>query len=358
MGALRATSAFAVLLVGGLIASAGSARACGDGKLLFEDKFEAVNSAWKFDGSYEGAKPGGSGLVAEIPPGETVSAVNTAASYKSFELCAVFTSKGTKDTGNHFGLRFWTPDGNKEYWAVTFTERGRFVVNHYHDDKTDSITSLTDDPSLLKAGAPNEVNVRIDGTKGAFFVNGKKVSSFTGEMPDGGSVIGFVMYADKKGTQPTDFNLKSIQVRALTSAELQSVAAPTAASSVIELCNKFGRPIHFAIAFQNSDVWTSEGWLTVPNGKCGQLTKYPDLTAFYYYGETDVYDGKQTTWGTKRDFAVKKSDFILQDADTELPGARMVKFSGPIERDTPAQAQSLTFTPDLHVMTVTGAKPH
>lgn len=360
MGRLTTTSGFAILLIGGLIAGAGSARACGDGKLLFEDKFAALDSVWKFDGSYEGAKPGAGGLVAEIPAGSTVSAINTAASYKSFELCAVFTSKGSKDTGNHFGLRFWTPDGDKEYWAVSFTERGRFVVNHYHDKKTDSITALTEDPSLLKAGAPNEVSVRIDGTKGAFFVNGRKVSSFTGEMPDSGSVIGFVMYSDKKGTQPTDFNLKSIQLRALTSAELQAMAAPaaSAAASLIEFCNKFGHPIRFAIAYQDKDEWTSEGWLTVADGKCGQLTKHPDFTSFYYHGETDVFDGQRVDWGKKRDFAVKKSDFILQNADTELPGARMATFSGPVTRDTPARAMSLTFTPDLNVMTVTGPNPH
>ena len=360
MGALRATSHFAVVVVGGLIAGAGSALACGDGKLLFEDKFEALDSAWKSDGSYEDFDVGADGLVAKIPPGSTVSAINTSGHYKSFELCAVFTSKGTKDTGNHFGLRFWTPDGDKEYWAVSFTERNKFVVNHYHDKKTNSITSLTEDPSLLKAGAPNEVSVRIDGGKGAFFVNGKKVSSFAGEMPDGGSVIGFVMYSDKKGAQPTDFDLKSIQVRALTSAELQALAAPaaSAAAALIELCNKFGHPIRFAIAYQDKDEWTSEGWLTVPDGRCGQLTKHPDLTSFYYHGETDVFDGKRVDWGKKQDFAVKKSDFILQNADTKLPGSRMVTFSGPVTRDTPARTISLTFTPDLNVTTVTGPNPH
>ena len=113
----------------------------------------------------------------------------------------------------------------------------------------------------------------------------------------------------------------------------------------------------FAIAYQANNVWTSEGWLTVAPDKCSALTAHPELTSFYYRGESDVFDQKQVTWGKDRDFALKKDDFTIQKAETRAPGSKMAKFSGPITRDSPARTLSLSITPDMKAMIVTGPNP-
>jgi hypothetical protein len=195
------------------IAKADIAVACGNGKLIFQDRFETLDPAWQFDGSVTSAKVGAGGLVAEVPPGKTLSAIHLPGRYQNFEICASFETDSAKEAGDFVALRFWTTDGNDEYWAVTFTGKGWYVVNHYAPGQDPrSLTSQVDDPSLLKAGE-NEVSVSLEGNKGDFFVNGKHVAAFAGMPPGGGSVFGFALYSGKTNTEPSTIILKSIELR-------------------------------------------------------------------------------------------------------------------------------------------------
>jgi hypothetical protein len=175
--------AFAILLVG-----ADYAAACGNGKLILEDKFETLDPAWKVEKNYNKLTTGPGGLSITIAPGNDVGALSHSGSYENFEICAAFITEGIKGTDDLFAIRFWTSDGNDEYWAVIWTERSWFKVNRYENDEPKAITSQIEDSSLLnKPGPTNEASIRLNDKKGTFSVNGKKVADFTGQPPEGDS---------------------------------------------------------------------------------------------------------------------------------------------------------------------------
>jgi len=126
------------------------------------------------------------------------------------------------------------------------------------------------------------------------------------------------------------------------------VASGSQALAKIQFCNKFQHPIFIALAYQQNGGWVTDGWIQVDTDKCLIDSNHPDLTSFYYYGETNVFDKKRWTWGNKREFSVKDDDgFTLRNADTQQPGARFVKFSGPNTYKLPETVVQLEFESDL-----------
>jgi hypothetical protein len=214
MGPIMTRCSLPLLLVGILIASVEGAAACGNGKLIFEDKFETLGPSWKVEQKYRKLTTGTGGLTITVAPGKDVGALNRSGVYKNFEVCAAFVTKSIKGADDLFAIRFWTPDGNDEYWAVTWTGKGWFVVNRYENDEPKAITSQIENSSLLNdPGETNEVSIRVDDNKGTFSVNGKKVTDFTGQPPENGSLFGFLVSEDKGNPGPSTFTLKSIQLR-------------------------------------------------------------------------------------------------------------------------------------------------
>jgi len=125
------------------------------------------------------------------------------------------------------------------------------------------------------------------------------------------------------------------------------LASGSVALAKIQFCNNFEHPIFVALAFQQNGEWITEGWLEVDVNKCVIDPKHPDVTSFYYYGETNTFDKSQWSWGKDKEFSVKDDDFTLHGADKSQPGARFVKFSGPHSYKLPETVVQLRFDPDL-----------
>jgi hypothetical protein len=201
-----------------VIAGAGSASACGTGRLVLEDKFNTLDPAWSIEKKYTKLTAGPDGLTIVVPAGKDVGALNQFGAYKNFELCIwVVAEKADPAADDLFAVRFWTPDGNDEYWAVTWTGKSRFVVNRYVDGKPTAITAQINNSSLLHSGAVNEFSVSVNGNKGAFSTNGQKVTDFTGQPPDNGSIFGFLVSANQ--SNPSTFVLKDLQLREVEAAQ-------------------------------------------------------------------------------------------------------------------------------------------
>lgn len=208
--------AASALWLGVLLAGACNAYACGTGRLVTEDKFDTLDPAWAIEKKYDKLTAGPEGLTIVVPPGKNVGAINPFGAYKSFELCIrAATEKPDPTADELFAIRFWTPDGNDEYWAVTWTGKSRFVVNRYIDAKPTAITPPVNNASLLRSGI-NEYGVSVSGNQGTFSINGKKVTDFTGPPPEHGSVFGFLVAAHQ--SRPSTFVLKNLQLRELAAA--------------------------------------------------------------------------------------------------------------------------------------------
>jgi hypothetical protein len=205
------------LWLGVLLAGAGDASACGGGRLVAQDRFDTLDPAWSIEKKYDKLTTGPDGLTIAVPAGTSVGALNQFGAYKSFELCiSAVTEKADPASDNLFGVRFWTPDGNNEYWAVTWTGRGWFVINRYVDAKPSPITPPIKNAALLRSGGVNEYAVSVTGDKGTFLINGQKVADFTGPPPDHGSVFGFLLSAHQ--SHPSTFVLKDLQLREVAAA--------------------------------------------------------------------------------------------------------------------------------------------
>jgi hypothetical protein len=210
--ALIARHASLILSLAVLIVGSRGASACGNGKLILDDKFNSVASAWSIEKKYTKLSPGPVGLTIVVSPGKDVGALNEADTYKNFELC-MWVSLKSGGADDMFAVRFWTPDGADEYWAVTWPAKGQFVVNRYVNDNPTAITSQIENSGLLDAGGENEIGVSVIGNKGTFSVNGKKVTDFVGQPPDKGSIFGFLVSADKHDRGSATFVLRDVQVR-------------------------------------------------------------------------------------------------------------------------------------------------
>lgn len=132
-------------------------------------------------------------------------------------------------------------------------------------------------------------------------------------------------------------------------AMLLLIACGSQALAKIQFCNKFKHPISIALAYEQNGDWVSDGWTTVDPDKCQIDTKHADLTSFYYYGETGVFDKNRWSWGSNKEFSVKDGSFTLRNADTTQPSARLVKFSGPETYKLSETLVKLEFEADLSV---------
>ncbi len=125
------------------------------------------------------------------------------------------------------------------------------------------------------------------------------------------------------------------------------IACSAQASAKIQFCNNFAHPIAVAVAFERDGEWISEGWLEVPKDQCVFDEKHPDVTSFYYYGETEVYGNKRWTWGRSKEFSVRTNRFTIRNADRRQRGARFVRFAGPHSYKLPETIVQLRFESNL-----------
>ncbi len=347
----RTAAALGLLLPASFVSGAGTAVACGNGKPIFRDKFQTLAESWAFSSSSDRANAGPGGLTAVIPTEHGVFARKVDASYGDIDICAMTAIASKGGTDAFFAIRFWFGEASESYWAVAVPANGLYWVQRFNKEGERSrITPRISNPTLADASGVNELRVRLEGDNGAFIVNGKKVATFTREPGRGKSIVGFSAFS-ADSPEPTSFTLKSFEAR-----ELGNDRVP-AAPSLIGICNEFKQTLRVAIAYQAGNVWTSEGWKVLRPNTCETEIKHPDLVSFYYRAESDVYDGQQITFGAIRDFAVRKSDFLIQQADRKAQDTEMRKFSGPVGRVSPAQNLSIVFQADARVAIVTGPKP-
>jgi hypothetical protein len=104
----RSIILYTVALAGLLVLGGQNALACGNGKLLFQDKFQTVDPRWQMAAVDPTRSVGADGLSYTLAPNSAVSAINQTSLYDDYELCAHMTMKYPDEKSNaHAGLRFW-----------------------------------------------------------------------------------------------------------------------------------------------------------------------------------------------------------------------------------------------------------
>lgn len=220
MRVVSCTFASLFLPIAFLFSGIGLAMACGNGKLIFEDKFETLDPAWGFDQSNPKRSNGPQGLTYKYDPGDNLILLNQAGLYDNYEVCGVFTTDLPANSDAWVAVDFWANDSDNAYEADIYPAAGTYGVYRYERGKALKPISPTGADAVKKgtASVNNEISVSVNGNKATIAINGKKVTDFTGQPPEGGSLFGFALGTLKSDTGPSIFNVKSIQLRELENA--------------------------------------------------------------------------------------------------------------------------------------------
>lgn len=96
------------------------------------------------------------------------------------------------------------------------------------------------------------------------------------------------------------------------------VAAPAHAN--LEVCNKSNQgKTYIAVAYPDGKGgWTTEGWLNLEEGECGNLIQGKLTNRYYYYfAETEG----DSVWKGDNRFCVSSNKFTFARADKQCKGA-------------------------------------
>ncbi len=121
------------------------------------------------------------------------------------------TFQKAEDPGYGSGLVFWAKDYN-DYYVLALTPGGSFEVQHYIGKRwLQPIPWRQIDNARKGENVENILRVVTKGNTATAYVNDKEIISFTGEPPQGGSLIGFKGSSGPKGVNAAAFaNLKVI----------------------------------------------------------------------------------------------------------------------------------------------------
>jgi hypothetical protein len=175
------------------------ASACGASNIILDETFKTPESGWtQVKNKY----------ISYGPSGATVNFLDKDSSYSILKLNYHFTSDGTDlcataawpDKGLKpdelalgFGIGFWGKD-DSNYYTVMIRNDGSYYISRSIADNWQDLVTVTDAKSAINAGAgaSNEVEVQISGSRATLLVNGKKITDFVGQPPANGSgAVGF-----------------------------------------------------------------------------------------------------------------------------------------------------------------------
>jgi hypothetical protein len=181
------------------------------GKVLFEDKFSSLDPAWGAPGPIMDVKD--SKLVITPSVNTTQTVLNQAQVFPNdFEASFSMTFIKAPAPTWGSGLVFWAKDYN-EYYAVLINVEGWFGIQRNVNGRYLLPVAWRASDAIKKGeGAENQVKVVAKGKKATVFINGKEVISFSGQPPQGGTLIGFKVASGPEGSNTVGFsNLQLVQ---------------------------------------------------------------------------------------------------------------------------------------------------
>ena len=103
------------------------------------------------------------------------------------------------------GLVFWAKDSN-EYYVVLVSVGGWVGIERNTAGRFLMPVAWRESDAIKKGeGAENHIKVATKGNKATIFINGKEVISFTGQPPQGGSLVGFKVNSGQEGSNAVAF---------------------------------------------------------------------------------------------------------------------------------------------------------
>ena len=175
------------------------------GKVLFEDKFTTLDPSWGAPGPIMDVKEGKLIITPETNTSQTIlNQANVLPNDSEGSFTMTFVKIPAPTWGS--GLVFWARDYN-EYYAVLLNAEGWFAVQRYVAGRYLLPVAWRESDAIKKGeGAENQVKVVTKGNQATVFINGKEVVSFSGQPPQGGTLIGFKVASGPEGSNSVAFS--------------------------------------------------------------------------------------------------------------------------------------------------------
>ncbi len=167
-----------------------SAFACQGSKILFEDKFATLNQGW---GQDQNVSVAGGKLVAKAPDTNGDHILYQGNVFPDAGVCVTEDFAASPDPANAVaGVVFWAVD-DSHYYVLEISADGSWAVaRKLADNRWILPIKWNANPAVRKGlNTPNELEVQTKGNNAALFINGTKMGEVSGQMPDGGQLIGF-----------------------------------------------------------------------------------------------------------------------------------------------------------------------
>ncbi len=193
---------------------ASQAAACGGDKILFQENFKTRDPIWGKPTTRVQIKDG----KAIITPAPNMSQwqLETGFAFEDADICATVTLLETADpTRGAGGLIFWAQD-NSNYYVLNIASNGYYQVNRFMSGRwAPDVIAWTESDAIKKGpNQPNVLRVTLTGQTVAVHINGKEVTRFRAQPPDGPSVTGiFAASAPEKSDMWQFTDLKVTDVK-------------------------------------------------------------------------------------------------------------------------------------------------
>jgi hypothetical protein len=175
------------------------------GKVLFEDKFTALDPSWGAPSPIMDAKDGKLVITPQKNTSQTIlNQANVFPNDAEASYTMTFVKAPAPTWGS--GLVFWARD-YKEYYAVLVNAEGWFAVQRLVAGRYLLPVAWRQFDALKKGeGAANQVKVVTKDNKATIFIDGKEAISLSGQPPQGGSLIGFKVASGPEGSNSVSFS--------------------------------------------------------------------------------------------------------------------------------------------------------
>ncbi|MGB7911471.1 MAG: hypothetical protein WCF59_04535 [Desulfobaccales bacterium] len=173
--------------------------------VLFADKFTSLDPSWAAPSANIDAKDGK--LIITPDKNMTQTYINQA-NFLPDDIEVDYTMAFVKSDDPTYGsgLIFWASDYNSWY-SILINNNGFFAVQRLVSGHYLLPVAWREDPSIKKGiGAENQVKLVTKGNQGTLFINGKQVISFTGQPPQGGTLVGFKVASGPQGQNSVAFS--------------------------------------------------------------------------------------------------------------------------------------------------------
>lgn len=175
------------------------------GNVLFEDKFATLDPAWAAPSEWINVKDGK--LIINGEKNLADNYLNQGAILPNdMDASVNMTFIKAADINYGSGLLFWAKDYNGWYCALINAD-GWFAVQRRVGDRfLMPVNWIKSDAIKKGAGVENQFRVVTKGSQATVYINGKQVISFSGQAPEGGSLIGFRVGSGPKESNSVAFS--------------------------------------------------------------------------------------------------------------------------------------------------------